>query len=266
MALTSNQIYAVAGSGQTQINNFFEEAFNRNLLGSESGYVTPSGVFYDNYISPNAKCGRLSTQAPVNVDKESTREFFNIFMKELNKYDINSKGKDLIFENYLAIMTNALNIYFGGQVAQDGAYKDFTANGEKSLSNFKGSNKSSELERALLAHNTNKLLGINSSIIFNNNKVFVGCDDPFDRTAYTIFYPGCYIFFKDHLPATSMTSIDMSDKNTLLYGKEKNSITVGDFKDIERQIGVSNFYHDSNFEVDIYCLGLERKMSQTREK
>ncbi len=267
MPMSLNQLLALANSGEANINAYLNNAYNAAAFYADNGNITPSGQIYENLISSSANCDRIPGQSPVHIDKAATIEFAKMFLNEIKDFNKTYPNATEIGPIvYLAYMTTALNKYLGGKIVNDNEYSKFMTQ-SRNLSEFKGQNKSTELERALMVHNFNKLLGVESNLIYNNGKVFVMYDDIDRGNDYSVvFYPGCYLPLREMPPMPSVGAVSKKEKDILLYTGVDDCLKVGSFEVAERAMRGPVPYRDPNFIQQFNCMHLTRKHEDTRER
>lgn len=224
--------------------------------------VLPTKKIYTNYIDSNAECLMYYDQGGINLDCD---EFYSLLISSM---DLKRQSA----ADFLSIITEVMNDYFGPKIPSEEEYRKFTRNRDLNISDFEGTNMASSFERALVTFNSLKLLGANAYLIFSNNKPYVAFESPYGQNdrCYTLFDPSVYSVVrhpqKQDTAAPHTAPVSVKDFDEILYGNDKN-FAFDARGSLEGVISLSGSKIDDvpgYGRIDIKSLGLPREQTMFR--
>ncbi|MBQ7976988.1 MAG: hypothetical protein IJ301_00090 [Clostridia bacterium] len=154
---------------------------------TERTQVLPTRKMYSAYIADTAECLMYPDQGGIKFDVD---DIYLMFLERYGKEPFTSSVE------YLAVLTEVMNEYFGENIPSKSEYRAFTRDKYLKLSDFKGKNLASGFERAIVTHNLNKLLGIESYLAFTScgPLVIYRATSVEKEDGYIFFNPSCYSY------------------------------------------------------------------------
>lgn len=176
--------------------NFVNNRINTLMQDPEKNKITPSKKLITKYVGPKVQC-MTSPNSAVMLD---SNDFYHYAMTRFGEFcsQFDYEYNSLEFVSYLVRITNE---YFG-KLPTEAEYKAFTQGKIRSINDFKGNNKASVYERALVMNNFAQIMGFESNLAFTDKgpALMMEYDDILNlRTnklepGYIVAFPGVYSY------------------------------------------------------------------------
>ena len=253
--------------------DFVNSRISTLMQDSEKGKLIPSQKLFTKFVGPKVQC-MSSPNSAVMLD---SNDFYHYAMTRLSEihesYDFDYNGVA-----FAAYMTRIANDYFG-KLPTDAEYKAFTQGKVRSIEDFKGSNKASAYERALVINNFAQILGFESNLVLTDKGPAVMLDydmvynNKLDKmeNGYLIFFPGNFTYArkgKDVQTIPAMTGIAGSRIDYFLHSTDRE-FEMCDFtkpENVEGHIPGYKFDNPEKLNFKLNSLGLTSLQSKFENK
>lgn len=215
--------------------NFVNDRINTLMQDAERNKLTPSKKIITKYVGPKAQF-MTSPNSAVMLD---SNDFYHYAMTRFgeicSRYDFQYNA--LEFASYMIGITNE---YFGN-LPTEAEYKAFTQGKVRSITDFKGNNKASVLERALVINNFAQVMGFDSNIAFTDKGPAIMLD--YDNitnsrtgkveSGYVVVFPGVYSYAHKGTDTQIMPAFSAMVSSTVdrFLHSSKSSFSTTDFTD-----------------------------------
>lgn len=242
---------------------FIQNRINALLPNCENMQVLPTEKLYTKYIGPKANCLYKPDQGSIHVD--SNDFYIYAFNRLLSMYD------EFYFDGimYPSLITRIANEYFGS-VPTEEQYREFTRGKNLSIADFKGKDRASAFERALVINNFSKIIGYDSSLVFMDGRPSVMIDSIVDSQAgHIIFTPDLFTYARRGSDAQTIPAIVAVTDQALgnfLYGDYTFASTnFTDPAQVEKHIPGYTLDDPAKIRIKVNSLHLPREMSHWNE-